>query len=85
MMIWETAEDTVKEEDEDRKSWKLHLSIKHKEEMKDIFHKPMNLLISRYLILENLKKIKSVTYSSQGSHAGQLDFCNWQADDSTTG
>ena len=22
-------------------------------------------------------KIKSVAYSSQGSHTGQLDFCNW--------
>ena len=35
----------------------------------------------------NLKKlkIKSVAYSSQGSHTGQLDFCNWLADDSTTG
>ena len=28
-------------------------------------------------------KIKSVAYSSQGSHIGQLDFCNWLADDST--
>ena len=25
----------------------------------------------------------SVTYSSQGSHIGQLDFCNWLADGST--
>ena len=32
-----------------------------------------------------LKKIKSVAYSSQGSHTGQLDFCNWLADGSTTG
>ena len=31
------------------------------------------------------KKIKSVTYSSQGSHTDQLDFCNWLADDRTTG
>ena len=30
-------------------------------------------------------KIKSVAYSFQGGHIGQLDFCNWQADDSTTG
>ena len=30
-------------------------------------------------------KIKSVAYSSQGSHTGQLDFCNWLADGSTTG
>ena len=28
---------------------------------------------------------KSVAYSSQGSHTGQLYFCNWLADDSTTG
>ena len=28
--------------------------------------------------------IKSVAYSSQGSDAGQLDFCNWLADGSTT-
>ena len=34
----------------------------------------------------NLKnKNKSVAYSSQGSHTGQLDFCNWLADGSTTG
>ena len=32
-----------------------------------------------------IKKIKSVAYSSQGSHTGQLDFCNWLADSSTTG
>ena len=24
-------------------------------------------------------KIKSVAYSSQGSHTAQLDFCNWLA------
>ena len=30
-------------------------------------------------------KIKSVAYSSQGSDTGQLDFCNWLADGSTTG
>ena len=30
-------------------------------------------------------KIKSVAYSSQGSHNGQLDFCNWLVDGSTTG
>ena len=30
-----------------------------------------------------LKKIKieSVAYSSQGSHTGQLDFCNWLTDE----
>ena len=26
-------------------------------------------------------KIKSVAYSSQGSHTGQLDFCTWLVDD----
>ena len=31
------------------------------------------------------KKIKSEAYSSQGSHTGYLDFCNWLADGSTTG
>ena len=31
------------------------------------------------------KKIKSVAYSSQRSQNGQLDFCNWLADGSTTG
>ena len=31
-------------------------------------------------VLKN-KKIKSVAYSSQGSHTGQLDFCNWLADE----
>ena len=30
-------------------------------------------------------KIKSVAYNSQGSQAGQLDFCNWLADNNTTG
>ena len=34
---------------------------------------------------KKFKKIKSVAYSSQGSHTGQLDFCNWLADSSTTG
>ena len=29
-------------------------------------------------------KKKSVAYSSQVSHPGQLDFWNWQADGSTT-
>ena len=31
------------------------------------------------------KNIKSVAYSSQGSHTGQLDFCNWLVDGSMTG
>ena len=31
------------------------------------------------------KIIESVAYSSQGSHIGQLDFCNSLADGSTTG
>ena len=29
-------------------------------------------------------QIKSVAYSSQGSHVSQLDFCNWLVDDSMT-
>ena len=32
----------------------------------------------------NLKN-KSLSYSSQGSQTGQLDFWNWLADGSTTG
>ena len=31
-----------------------------------------------YAVVKFKKKIKSVAYSSQGSHTGQLDFCNWQ-------
>ena len=38
-----------------------------------------------FIIIDNFKLIKSVSYSSQGSHTGQLDFCNWLADSSTTG
>ena len=30
-------------------------------------------------------KIKSVAYSSQGSHTGQLHFCNWLVDGYKTG
>ena len=41
----------------------------------------MDIVKYRLLIL----KIKSVAYISQGSHTGQLDFCNWLADGSTTG
>ena len=33
----------------------------------------------------HLKLNESVAYSSQGSHTGQLDFCNWLADGSTMG
>ena len=32
-----------------------------------------------------LKRIKSVAYSSQASHTGQLDFSDWLADTSTMG
>ena len=32
-----------------------------------------------------INKYISVAYSSQGSHTGQLDFCNWLADGSTMG
>ena len=41
------------------------------------------LKIMFYYIIKN--EIKSVAYSSQGNHTGQLDFYNWQADSSTTG
>ena len=30
-------------------------------------------------------EIKFEAHSYQGSHSGQLDFCNWVADSSTTG
>ena len=43
------------------------------------------LLENLDLILKKLKKNKSVAYSSQESKTGQLDFCNWLADGSTTG
>ena len=33
---------------------------------------------------EIIQLIKSVAYSSQGSHTGQLDLWNWLADGSTT-
>ena len=39
----------------------------------------------KYINYKYLKKIKSVAYSSQGSHTGQLHFCNWLADSNTTG
>ena len=42
------------------------------------------LLLLLLLLWWLLLKIKSVAYSPQGSHTGQLDFCNWLADDSTT-
>ena len=31
-----------------------------------------------------MHQIKSVADSSQGSHTGQLDFCNWLADGKMT-
>ena len=40
---------------------------------------------SRNKLTPVIKKVKFVAYSSQGSHTGQLDFCNWLADGSTTG
>ena len=30
-----------------------------------------------FVVRTALKQIKSLAYSSQGSHTGQLDFCNW--------
>ena len=35
--------------------------------------------------ITQIKLIKSVAFSSQGSHTGQLDFCNQLVDSSTTG
>ena len=45
----------------------------------------MNSLLFKTLPLINFKKIKSMAYSPQGSHTGQLDFCSRLADDSTAG
>ena len=45
----------------------------------------LNVLLKIIIILIKIKNNKSVAYSSQGSHTGQLDFCNWLADGSTTG
>ena len=45
-----------------------------------------DIIINIIIIIIIVKlKIKSVAYSSQWSHTGQLDFCNWLADGSTTG
>ena len=41
----------------------------------------LNIIIIIIIILKN----KSVAYSSEGSHTGQLDFCNRLPDGSTTG
>ena len=43
------------------------------------------LLFLFLLLLLLLLLIKSVAYCFQGSHTGQLDFCNWLADGSATG
>ena len=43
------------------------------------------LYVSNTSVKKLLHKIKYVAYSSQGSHTGQLEFCNWLTDDSTTG
>ena len=40
---------------------------------------------THYAYSIKLKKYISVTYSSQGSHIGERDFCNRLADASTTG
>ena len=47
----------------------------------------LGIIIIIIIIITTVKiiKIKSVAYSSQGSQTGQLDFCNWLADSSTTG
>ena len=41
--------------------------------------------VSYNLVFMSLKKIKSVAYSFQGTHTGQLDLCNRLADGSTMG
>ena len=46
---------------------------------------PHDFLCLTFSIMILNLKIKSVAYSSQGCHTGQLNFCNWQADGSTTG
>ena len=38
-----------------------------------------------FFLYIQLNYIKSVAYRSQGSHSGQLDFCNWLTDSSTIG
>ena len=38
-----------------------------------------------FISYHNVKKFKTVAYSSQGSHTSQLDFCNWLTDGSMTG
>ena len=59
--------------------------------MQNFFHNIQSLYIVRilfyvyiYIYILDLKN-KSMAYSSQGSHTGQLDFCNWLADGSTMG
>ena len=44
----------------------------------------LSVYIYIYIYIYKLK-IKSVAYSSQRSHTGQLDFCNWLAESSLTG
>ena len=54
----------------------------------DLSFSSSNLIISKYFesqLYDKLKKIKSVAYSSQGSHTSQLDFCNWLAGGSMAG
>ena len=50
-----------------------------------VFLQSSNMLTNACCSNNNFFKYKKVAYSSQGSHTGQLDFCNWLADDSTTG
>ena len=42
-------------------------------------------MLSIFSDIENRIKKQYVTYSSQGSHTGQLDFCRWLADGGVTG
>ena len=44
-------------------------------------------ILTRYVhrVSDLIKNVESVTYSSQGSHAVQLDLWKWLTDDSKTG
>ena len=47
------------------------------DEAKNLFVSPCTSIFSTVILSFHPKlKIKSVTYSSQGNHTGQLDFCN---------
>ena len=48
----------------------------------------VDISITMEVVADNvieIKNIKSVAYSSQTRHIGQLNFCNWLTDGSMTG